>query len=57
MNVYQENGFASRRDYLLSLRDDFDVDWTVILHLADVLGPAEDFDGLVTALEDLANGF
>jgi hypothetical protein len=50
MNVYQENGFDSRKDYLLSLCEEYDRD--TVFMLAALLGPSEDFDGLVTSLED-----
>lgn len=52
MNVYEENGYSSRFDYLESLADDFGLDVEMIEELADVLGEGEDFDGLVTLLED-----
>jgi hypothetical protein len=52
MSVYKENGYENRRDYLASLCDDFGVDESIVFALADLLGPTEDFDGLVTALED-----
>jgi len=51
-NVYQENGFNSRREYLEDLADNMGMDYSVVFMLADVLGPNEDFDGLVTSLED-----
>ena len=52
MNAYTENGYASRRDYLDSLAEDFDIDRDTVYMMADLLGPTEDFDGLVTDLED-----
>jgi len=53
MNVYQENGYKSRRDYLECLADDMGIDLETVLMLASILGPNEDFDGLVTSLEDM----
>jgi len=50
MNDYTANGFANRRAYLESLCQEYDRD--TVLMLAGMLGPSEDFDGLVTALED-----
>ncbi len=47
---YAEDGFSSRYDYLLDLADCYDHD--VVFMLADLLGPEEDFDGLVVMLED-----
>lgn len=46
---YAEDGFGSRYDYLVGLADDYG---DVVFALADLLGPDEDFDGLVTELED-----
>ena len=53
MSIYTENGYANRRDYLNSLAEDYGIDLNTVLVLADMLGPSEDFDGLVTALEDM----
>ena len=51
-NIYQEHGYDNRKDYLDSLAEDFDVDTQAVYALASVLGKIEDFDGLVTSLED-----
>lgn len=53
MSDYTENGFANRREYLDSLCEEFDR--SKVYALASLLGPSEDFDGLVTALEDDAD--
>jgi hypothetical protein len=55
MNPYQENGFNSRLEYLESLCEEYDRD--KVFALASILGPSEDFDGLIVALEDDADGF
>ena len=47
--IYTQNGFTDRRDYLDQLADEFG---PVVYELADILGPSEDFDGLVTMAED-----
>jgi hypothetical protein len=52
-SIYQREGYANRAEYLQSLADDFGVDLSTVQALADVLGPNEDFDGLVTTLEDM----
>ena len=52
MSVYQEMGYESRRDYLTSLADEYGIDPVIVFTLASMLGPSEDFDGLVTSLED-----
>ncbi len=57
MNAYKENGFTSRRDYLDDLADNMGIDKATVYALADLLGPSEDFDGLVTALEDMVEGY
>lgn len=54
-NVYKENGYANRKEYLDNLADDFGIDNGTVYALADVLGESEDFDGLVSALEDYEN--
>ena len=48
--IYKTNGYASRRDYLASLCEEYDAE--SVYMLASILGPSEDFDGLVTSLED-----
>lgn len=53
MSIYTDNGYTNRRDYLNSLAEDYGVDLGTVLALAGMLGPSEDFDGLVTALEDM----
>jgi len=50
MNDYTANGFANRREYLEWLCEDYPRD--AVFALASMFGPSEDFDGLVTALED-----
>jgi len=54
-NPYTANGYADRADYLASLCDEYDAD--AVHTLADLLGPDEDFDGLITGLEDHAAGY
>lgn len=51
-NIYQDYGYKSRRDYLDSLAQDFGIDKQTVYAMASILGSNEDFDGLVTALED-----
>ena len=54
-NQWQENGYTGRRQYLNELADDFGIPYTRVMTLANTLGPAEDFDMLVTMLEDMAS--
>jgi len=54
-NPYTEQGFANRKDYLNNLADEYGVDVHTVYHLAKLLGSSEDFDGLVSAVEDHAD--
>lgn len=54
MNIYQENGYTSRKDYLQSLAAEYGVDYQTVACLAALLGSGEDWDGLVSAVEDVA---
>lgn len=49
MSIYTENGYSDRADYLQELRHEYG---GLVDLLITVLPPSEDFDGLVTALED-----
>ena len=55
MSAYTEQGYQSRRDYLQCLADDYGVPFSTVAAMAAMLGPSEDFDGLVTSLEDYAD--
>ena len=57
MSIYIENGYDSRMDYLESLAVDYGVPCSHVVALASLLGKDEDFDGLVTALEDMSEDF
>ena len=50
---YLEYGAESRAEYLAMLADEYDVPLSTVRAMAAVLGPNEDFDGLVTSLEDM----
>ena len=52
MNDYQALGYTNRKEYLDSLCEEYPR--SIVYALAGLLGPSEDFDGLVTALEDAA---
>lgn len=56
-SVYTDAGFNSRKDYLKSLADDYGVDYNTVVELAYALGPEEDFDALVSEVEDLADDY
>jgi hypothetical protein len=55
MSIYTDNGHKDRTDYLKSLADDYGLRLDLVFALAAVLGPNEDFDGLVVALQDEAD--
>ena len=57
MNYYIDNGFKNRKDYLNSLAEDFELDRETVYMMADLLGESEDFDGLITSLEDYSESF
>lgn len=57
LEIYKENGYNSREEYLQSLAEDYSVGIHVVYNLADMLGPNEDFDGLINALDDYADMF
>jgi len=52
MNVYQENGFKDRADYIRQIAEHYGIPESMVWQLADILGPDEDFDGLVVACQD-----
>ena len=47
---YQENGYKNRYEYLKSLREQYGEE--KVNTLLTVLPPSEDFDGLITELQD-----
>jgi hypothetical protein len=49
---YTANGYKDRDDYLAGLADDRGMDIMAVRMIADMPGPSEDFDGLVSELED-----
>ena len=53
MNVYEKLGYKNRSDYLEFLSDNLEIDIDDVYAVAELLGPTEDFDGLVSSLEDM----
>ena len=53
MNDY--HGYKSRRDYLDSLVEAYGLPPATVYTMAAMLGPSEDFDGLIIALDDAAD--
>jgi hypothetical protein len=54
MSVYTDQGYKNRQDYFKNLADDYGVPSEIVAMLASVLGPSEDFDGLVCEVEEYA---
>lgn len=52
--IYQERGYSGRKDYLKTLAEDFGIPFSVVAEVAGMLGPNEDFDGLISSLDDYA---
>jgi len=48
-NVYRQNGYENRQDYLNTLAMEYG---DSVYDLAELLGAEEDFDGLLTSLGD-----
>jgi hypothetical protein len=49
MSIYTDNGYADRKEYLNELREEYG---ELVDILTSVLPASEDFDGLITALDD-----
>jgi hypothetical protein len=56
-NVYIMNGYKNRKDYLENLALDMGIEKDIVFSLASLLGSIEDFDGLVSSLEDYSEGY
>lgn len=52
MTVYEKHGYQDRIEYLTALAEEYDMHVEDVLMIADTLGENEDFDGLISALED-----
>ncbi len=50
--IYQARGYPNREAYLKSVAVEYDVPLLVVAAIADAFGPNEDFDGLLSALDD-----
>jgi len=51
-NAYTRNGYRNREDYLSGIADDFGIAPMVVFELSAMLGAEEDFDGLISSLND-----
>jgi len=52
--VYLEKGYSNRHEYLCDLAEEYDLNEETVFELANFLGPEEDFDGLVTSVQDFS---
>ena len=53
MTDYEENGWENREDYLRGQAENYGIEFAKVKMLADILGESEDFDGLISSLEDM----
>ena len=56
-NSYVQHGFDDRKHYLDYLAENYGVPKSTVYALASILGPIEDFDGLVVAVDDVSMGY
>lgn len=54
-NIYKQKGYRSRKHYLEEMADEYCLPEKAVEMMADLLGPDEDFDGLLNILEDAMN--
>lgn len=55
MSIYTDEGYKNRKDYLETLAEDYGVPVENVFAAASMYGSIEDFDGLITALEDMTD--
>lgn len=51
-NPYLRQGFQNRGEYLRQVAEDYGLPLWKVQAIADLLGPTEDFDGLLVSLPD-----
>ena len=54
MSIYTNNGYADRAEYLQELREEYG---SLVDILIGVLPASEDFDGLISELQDCAEQY
>lgn len=57
MKTNDPYGGLSRDEYLAELAEEYEVSRGLVFNLAQLLGPSEDFDGLITELEDYTDNY
>ena len=55
MTRYEKNGYKNRKDYLEQLAEDYGLDFDLVVQLAVFLGEDEDFDGLVSMVNEASD--
>lgn len=55
-NIYVEKGYTCRINYLECISKDYNIDLDIVFSVAYVLGPDEDFDGLISVLNNKCYG-
>ena len=51
----QWNDAIARQNHMQELSEEYDIDLDIVVSLADMLGPNEDHDGLISTLDDLTD--
>jgi hypothetical protein len=54
VSIYTDEGYKDQNEYLESLAEEYGLSSEDVRMAADMLGPDEDFDGLITTLEDMS---
>lgn len=54
-DAYIRHGYTDRHNYLECLAHDYGICLAEVFIIADANGPSEDFDGLITMLEEYVN--
>ncbi len=52
IKALRENGYDDLKEYLHDLSDEYDVPYSVVVSLYQLLGESELFDGLVSTVQD-----
>ena len=52
-NAYVAHGFADRSEYLRDVAENYGLPLRTVRMLADMLGEIEDFDGLISHINEL----
>ena len=54
-DIYVSKGYKNRKAYLKSLAEEYGIGYGTVCMIANTLGKNEDFDGLISSLEDYAD--